>query len=58
MEERDRVRPQTEESEAEAEVEGHAHKPRSDEADEAVRARRASEDPDVEGHSVRPSHKP
>jgi hypothetical protein len=58
MEERERVRAETEESESEAEVEAHRNAPRSDEADEAVKARRASEDPDVEGHSVRPSQRP
>lgn len=56
MEEREKVRPQTEESEAE--VEAHRNAPRSDEADEAVRARRASEDPDVEGHSFKPNVRP
>lgn len=55
MEDREAVRPESEE----ADVEAHRNAPRSDEADEAVRPRRASEDePDVEGHSVRPSHRP
>jgi hypothetical protein len=58
MEERERTRPQTEEAESEADVEAHRNVPRGDEGDEAVKGRRASEDPDVEGHTHKPNVRP